>query len=152
MIIECACKKYKFAVKAEEIGINGRVVQCGVCDQKWFQEPASSEEFKVLKENHIKEEEEKKEKAKNQKTIKEKPSKNYVPIKYENKSKINYTKIFLTTLVISIISIVFSFENREYILNKNPEFSDFFNLLEEFVEYLKISYLDIINAFMPKQK
>ena len=152
MIIECACKKYKFAVKAEEIGINGRVVQCGVCDQKWFQEPASSEEFKVLKENHIKEEEEKKEKAKNQKTIKEKPSKNYVPIKYENKSKINYTKIFLTTLVISIISIVFSFENREYILNKNPEFFDFFNLLEEFVEYLKISYSDIINAFIPKQK
>jgi predicted Zn finger-like uncharacterized protein len=152
MIIECACKKYKFAVKAEEIGINGRVVQCGVCDQKWFQEPASSEEFKALKENHIKEEQEKKEKAKNQKTIKEKASKNYVPIKYENKSKINYTKIFLTTLVISIISIVFSFENREYILNKNPEFADFFSLLEEFVEYLKINYSDIINAFIPKQK
>jgi predicted Zn finger-like uncharacterized protein len=152
MIIECACKKYKFAVKAEEIGINGRVVQCGVCDQKWFQEPASSEEFKVLKENQIKEEEEKKEKAKNQKTIKEKPSKNYVPIKYEKKSKINYTKIFLTILVISIISIVFSFENREYILNKNPEFTDFFSLLEEFVEYLKINYSDIINAFIPKQK
>ena len=152
MIIECACKKYKFAVKAEEIGINGRVVQCGVCDQKWFQEPASSEEFKALKENHIKEEQEKKEKAKNQKTIKEKASKNYVPIKYENKSKINYTKIFLTTLVISIISIVFSFENREYILNKNPEFADFFSLLEEFVEYLKISYSDITNAFIPKQK
>ena len=152
MIIECACKKYKFAVKAEEIGINGRVVQCGVCDQKWFQEPASSEEFKALKENHIKEEQEKKEKAKNQKTIKEKASKNYVPIKYENKSKINYTKIFLTTLVISIISIVFSFENREYILNKNPEFADFFSLLEEFVEYLKINYSDIINTFIPKQK
>ena len=152
MIIECACKKYKFAVKAEEIGINGRVVQCGVCDQKWFQEPASSEEFKALKENHIKEEEEKKEKAKNKKTIKEKLSKNYVPIKYENKSKINYTKIFLTILVISIISIVFIFENREYILNKNPEFADFFSLLEEFVEYLKINYSDIINAFIPKQK
>ena len=151
MIIECACKKYKFAVKAEEIGINGRVVQCGVCDQKWFQEPASSEEFKVLKENQIKEEE-KKEKAKNQKTIKEKPSKNYVPIKYENKSKINYTKIFLTILVISMISIVFSFQNREYILNKNPEFADFFSLLEEFVEYLKFNYSNIINAFIPKQK
>ena len=151
MIIECACKKYKFAVKAEEIGINGRVVQCGVCDQKWFQEPASSEEFKVLKDDQINKEEEK-EKAKNQKTIKEKPSKNYVPIKYENKSKINYTKIFLTILVISIISMIFSFENREYILNKNPEFADFFNILEEFVEYLKINYSDIINAFMPKQK
>jgi predicted Zn finger-like uncharacterized protein len=152
MIIECACKKYKFAVKAEEIGINGRVVQCGVCDQKWFQEPASSEEFKTLKENYIKEEEKKKEKAKNQKIIKEKPNKNYVPIKYENKSKINYTKIFLSILIISIISIVFSFENREYILNENPEFADFFSLLEEFVEYLKINYSDIINAFIPKQK
>jgi len=152
MIIECACKKYKFAVKAEEIGINGRVVQCGVCDQKWFQEPASSEEFKVLKEIHIKEEEEKKEKAKNQKPIKEKSGKNYVPIKYENKSKINYTKIFLTILIISTIGIAISFENREYILSKNPELADFFSLLEEFVEYLKQYYLDIIDAFTPKQK
>ena len=152
MIIECACKKYKFAVKAEEIGVNGRVVQCGVCDQKWFQEPASSEEFKVLKEIQIKEEEEKKEKAKNQKPIKEKSGKNYVPIKYENKSKINYTKIFLTILIISTIGIAISFENREYILSKNPELADFFSLLEEFVEYLKQYYLDIIEAFTPKQK
>ena len=152
MIIECACKKYKFAVKAEEIGVNGRVVQCGVCDQKWFQEPASSEEFKVLKEIHIKEEEEKKEKAKNQKPIKEKSGKNYVPIKYENKSKINYTKIFLTILIISTIGIAISFENREYILSKNPELADFFSLLEEFVEYLKQYYLNIIEAFTPKQK
>jgi predicted Zn finger-like uncharacterized protein len=151
MIIECACKKYKFAVKAEEIGINGRVVQCGVCDEKWFQEPASTEEFKALKENSIKEEE-KKEKAKNQKIIKEKPGKNYVPIKYENKSKINYTKIFLTILIISIIGIAVSFENREYILSKNPKLADFFSLLEEFVEYLKKYYSDIIDAFIPKQK
>jgi len=152
MIIECACKKYKFAVKAEEIGINGRVVQCGVCDEKWFQEPASSEEFKVLKDNHIKEEEKKKEEAKNQKPKKEKPGKNYIPIKYENKSKINYNKIFLTILIISIIGIAVGFENREYILNKNPEFADFFGLLEEFVEYLKIYYTDIIEIFNPKQK
>ena len=152
MIIECACKKYKFAVKAEEIGINGRVVQCGVCDEKWFQEPASSEEFKVLKDNHIKEEEKKKEEAKNQKPKKEKPGKNYIPIKYENKSKINYSKIFLTILIIFIIGMAISFENREYILNKNPEFADFFGLLEEFVEYLKIYYSDIIEVFNPKQK
>ena len=152
MIIECACKKYKFAVKAEEIGINGRVVQCGVCDEKWFQEPASSEEFKVLKDNHIKVEERKKEEAKKQKPIKEKPGKNYIPIKYENKSKINYSKIFLTILIISIIGIAVGFENREHILNKNPEFADFFGLLEEFVEYLKIYYSDIIEIFNPKQK
>jgi predicted Zn finger-like uncharacterized protein len=149
MIIECACKKYKFAVKAEEIGINGRVVQCGVCDQKWFQEPASSEEFKTLKENFVKEEE-KKEASKDQKTIKEKSSKNYVP--YKNKSKINYTKIFLTILIIFIIGIAVSFENKEFILNKNPKFADFFSLLEEFIEYIKMNYSEIIQAFIPKQK
>ncbi|NDB49006.1 MAG: hypothetical protein EB042_02785, partial [Proteobacteria bacterium] len=74
------------------------------------------------------------------------------PIKYENKSKINYTKIFLTILIISTIGIAISFENREYILSKNPELADFFSLLEEFVEYLKQYYLDIIEAFTPKQK
>ena len=31
----------------------------------------------------------KKEASKDQKTIKEKPGKNYVPVKYKNKSKIN---------------------------------------------------------------
>ena len=45
-----------------------------------------------------------------------------------------------------------SFENREYILSKNPEFADFFSLLEEFVEYLKKYYSDIIEAFIQKPK
>ena len=150
MIIECACKKYKFAVKAEEIGINGRVVQCGVCDQKWFQEPASSEEFKILKENAIKEEKEKKDK--NQKSIKEKSTKNYVPIKYENKSNLNYNKIFLSILIILIIGMTIIFENKEFILSKNPQFTDFYNLLEEFAEYLKTYYTNFIETFIPKQK
>ncbi len=48
--------------------------------------------------------------------------------------------------------MVFSFENKEYILSKNSEFTDFFNLLDEFVEYLKQYYLDIIETFTPKQK
>ncbi len=153
MIIECACKKYKFAVKAEEIGINGRVVQCGVCDQKWFQEPASSEEFKILKENAIKEEKEKKEeKDKDQKSIKEKSTKNYVPIKYENKSNLNYNKIFLSILIILIIGMTIIFENKEFILSKNPQFTDFYSLLEEFAEYLKTYYTNFIETFIPKQK
>ena len=122
-----------------------------VCDQKWFQEPASSEEFKTLKENFVKEEE-KKEASKDQKTIKEKPGKNYVPVKYKNKSKISYTKIFLTILIIFIIGIAVSFENKEIILYKNPKFTDFFSLLEEFIEYIKMNYSEIIQAFIPKQK
>ena len=63
-----------------------------------------------------------------------------------------YNKVFLVFFIIFIIGMVFSFENKEYILSKNPEFTDFFNLLDEFIEYLKQYYLDIIETFTPKQK
>ncbi len=65
MIIECACKKYKFAVKAEEIGINGRVDRNyrGHCNFNiWFNNELWK--LKILKEIQIKEEEEKKKKPK----------------------------------------------------------------------------------------
>jgi predicted Zn finger-like uncharacterized protein len=121
MIIECACKKYKFAVKAEEIGINGRVVQCGVCDQKWFQEPASTEEFKILKENFLKNEEVKEE--------------------INNSRK---EKIFTIIFVILIICLILFYENKEQIIIKYPQSSDFYSLLDEFIEYLKEYYNDFI--------
>ena len=102
--------------------------------------------------NSIIKENKDKEKANDQKPIKEKINKNYVPIKYQNKSKINFNKVFLIIFIISIIGIIFIFENKEYILSKNPNFIDFFSLLEEFVEYLKQYYSDIIETLTPKQK
>ena len=138
MIIECACKKYKFAVKAEEIGINGRVVQCGVCDQKWFQEPASTEEFKILKENFLKNEEVKEE-INNSRKEKNITKKNYVPIKYKNKSKLNFNKIFTIIFVILIICLILFYENKEQIIIKYPNLSDIYNLFDEFIEYLKFN-------------
>ena len=44
------------------------------------------------------------------------------------------------------------FENKEFILSKNPQFTDFYNLLEEFAEYLKTYYTNFIETFIPKQK
>ena len=36
MIINCKCGKYQFDVKKSDIGNNGREVQCGICNEKWF--------------------------------------------------------------------------------------------------------------------
>ena len=36
MIINCDCGKIQFLVKKSEIGLNGRSVQCGVCNRTWF--------------------------------------------------------------------------------------------------------------------
>ena len=136
MIIECACKKYKFAVKAEEIGVNGRVVQCGVCDQKWFQEPASTEEFKLLKENLVKEKEKIESKAENKKNLKDKDKKNYIPIKYKDKSDTSHFKILIIFFFIIFIGLIFMYENRAFLSGQYPELSAFFVLFMEFVEYL----------------
>ncbi len=149
MIIECACKKYKFAVKAEEIGINGRVVQCGVCDQKWFQEPASTEEFKILKENSLKNNEINEE-INNSKKEKSITKKNYVPIKYKNKSKFNFNKIFIIIFIILIICLILFYENKEQIIIKYPNLLDIYNLLDEFIEYLNEYYSDFIKILFPK--
>jgi predicted Zn finger-like uncharacterized protein len=148
MIIECACKKYKFAVKAEEIGMNGRVVQCGICDQKWFQEPASTEEFKILKENSLKNKEINEE-INNLKIEKSITKKNYFPIKYKNKSKFNFNKIFIIIFVILIICLILLYENKEQIMIKYPNLSDIYNLLDEFIEYLKEYYDDFIKILFP---
>jgi predicted Zn finger-like uncharacterized protein len=149
MIIECACKKYKFAVKAEEIGVNGRVVQCGVCDQKWFQEPASTEGPKILKENILRNEEIKEE-INNSKKEKNITKKNYVPIKYKSKSKFNFNKILIIILIILIISLILFYENKEQIILKYPNLYDIYNLLDEFIEYLKENYSDFIKILFPK--
>ena len=36
MIITCKCKKYEFEVNKIEIPKEGRDVQCGVCNEKWY--------------------------------------------------------------------------------------------------------------------
>jgi predicted Zn finger-like uncharacterized protein len=149
MIIECACKKYKFAVKAEEIGINGRVVQCGVCDQKWFQESASTEEFKILKENSLKNNEIN-EGINNSKKEKGITKKNYVSIKYQNKSKFNLNIIFIIIFIILIICLILFFENKEQIIIKYPNLSEINNLLDEFMEYLNEYYSDFIKILFHK--
>tara|TARA_X000000950_G_scaffold193320_1_gene233099 strand:+ start:720 stop:1061 length:342 start_codon:yes stop_codon:yes gene_type:complete len=39
MIITCICGKYEFEVNKKELPKEGRNVQCGVCNEKWFQTP-----------------------------------------------------------------------------------------------------------------
>jgi len=105
--------------------------------------PASTEEFKILKENFLKNEEVKEE-INNSRKEKNITKKNYVPIKYKNKSKLNFNKIFTIIFVILIICLILFYENKEQIIIKYPQSSDFYSLLDEFIEYLKEYYNDFI--------
>ena len=39
MIISCICGKYEFEVSQNDIPKEGRNVQCGICNETWFQTP-----------------------------------------------------------------------------------------------------------------
>ena len=38
MLIDCICGESKFAINAEQIGFDGRLVKCGKCGKEWFQD------------------------------------------------------------------------------------------------------------------
>jgi predicted Zn finger-like uncharacterized protein len=146
MIISCECKKYKFVVRAEDIGKDGRLVQCGVCDKQWFQEPPTLEEFKTLKDNYIQEDEEKlsKESSKKQSSTKN------VPIKYKEKTKVDFNKLIITILIILIIGIFASFQFKDLILAQYPGSINYFSIVEEFGEYISKSISSFIDMLIPK--
>ena len=146
MIISCECKKYKFVVRAEDIGKDGRLVQCGVCDKQWFQEPPTLEEFKTLKDNYIQEDEEKlsKESSKKQSSTKN------VPIKYKEKTKVDFNKLIITILIILIIGIFASFQFKDLILAQYPGSINYFSIIEEFGEYISKSISSFIDMLIPK--
>ncbi|MFN5133332.1 MAG: hypothetical protein ACK5D6_04455, partial [Candidatus Fonsibacter sp.] len=75
---------------------------------------------------------------------------NYVPIKYKNKSKFNFNKIFIIIFIILIICLILFYENKEQIIIKYTSLSDIYNLLDEFIEYLKEYYSDFIKILFPK--
>jgi len=146
MIISCECKKYKFVVRAEDIGKDGRLVQCGVCDKQWFQEPPTLEEFKTLKDNYIKEDQENSsiEYSKKHSTTKN------VPIKYKEKNNINFNNIFFTILIILIIGVFASFQFKDLILTQYPDSLNYFSIIEEFGEYISKNITAFINMLIPK--
>lgn len=44
MIINCKCKKYAFNIPDDSISNEGRIVQCGFCDEQWFHKNENSNE------------------------------------------------------------------------------------------------------------
>ncbi len=52
MIISCKCGKYEFEVSKSDIPNEGRNVQCGVCNETWFQTPYEKKNFKNLNKSH----------------------------------------------------------------------------------------------------
>lgn len=113
MIINCKCKKYAFNIPDDSISNEGRIVQCGFCDEQWFHknennnEEISSSTFNLeIPIPH-----------KNLKEVKKSTSK--------DKSSNFYSIIFTSLLFISALFAGIHF-NKDLILLNFPFLSGFF--------------------------
>jgi len=127
MIINCKCKKYAFNIPDDSISSEGRIVQCGFCDEQWFQKSKNNEEISSSALNseipipH-----------KNLKEVKKNTSK--------EKSDNFYSIIFTSLLFISAL-LAGIFFNKDLILLNYPFLSGFF----EASEIVKVIIIQNIN-------
>ncbi len=149
MIITCECQKYRFVVKAEDIGPQGRLVQCGMCDKQWFQEPPSKDEIKILKDNYVTVNDDNEDEIKSKPKIKKDSSK-YVPVKYKSEPFLTLTKVFWFTLLALVLLIYMSIENKNLVLGSFPKAIDYYDLIQALYEQILEISVQFIDFFTPK--
>ena len=149
MIITCPCGKKKFEIDQKLIPSEGRMLQCGSCDHKWF--------FKIKGENKINEEENTIKEIPKEEIIKEEtiPEKkvdlnneeiNLIEEKTEvqNKNNINYFNIILVG-IISFIAFILVLETfKVYLSSIFPNIEILLNNLYQSIEDMKLFILDLI--------
>ena len=139
MIIDCPKCDKKFELDQNLIPINGRLLQCGNCSNKWF--------FKLKNLNEIK---------KDDILIKEKlhvPNKKNIKkeIKHEEKKEItkqknniNYFKLFLT-LIISFVALILLLDTfKDPLTSIFPNIKIILDNLYQSFEDIKLFLLDLI--------
>ena len=149
MIITCPSCEKKFEIDQKLIPSEGRMLQCGSCDHKWF--------FKIKDETKINEEEN---------TIKEIPKEEFIKeetipekkvdlnneeinlteekIEVQNKNNINYFNIILVG-IISFIAFILVLETfKVYLSSIFPNIEILLNNLYQSLEDIKLFILDLI--------
>tara|TARA_B100001029_G_scaffold177426_1_gene182097 strand:- start:60 stop:533 length:474 start_codon:yes stop_codon:yes gene_type:complete len=156
MIITCVNCSKTFNIQEKLIPKEGRLLQCGACNHKWFFKTSKLEDKikKEIDENLILTE-------KDEKSIKEKDDligldksiiKNDVNIKktinkknYKRKKKPKIIKNFIV-LIISIIAIIIFLDTFKYQLNNYiPGINSILNNLYETLKDLSLFLKDLIN-------
>ena len=134
MIIDCPVCNKKFDIDQDLIPTDGRLLQCGSCNHKWF--------FK-LNINEKKPEEE----------IKIKPKKDFninveteeiIPKKKKEKKNINYLNIILVIIIstTAFILVLDTFKNQ--LTSVFPNIKFLLNNLYQSIEDIKLFILDLI--------
>ena len=147
MIIDCPVCNKKFDIDQDLIPANGRLLQCGSCNHKWFfklniNEKKPQEEIKIKpkKDFNINVESTDKNLKKEINVETEK----IIPKKKKEKKSINYLNIILVIIIstTAFILVLDTFKNQLTSLFPNIKF--LLNNLYQSIEDIKLFILDLI--------
>ena len=143
MIIDCPNCNKKFDIDQNLIPSNGRFLQCGSCNHKWFFKlNITEEEINIKPEKNLNINVETSDKdLKKEINVK---SKKIIPKKKKEKKSINYLNILLV-IIISITAFILvldTFEDR--LISIFPNIKFLLNNLYQSIEDIKLFILDLI--------
>jgi len=143
MIIDCPDCNKKFAIDQNLIPSNGRLLQCGSCNHKWFFKLNTTEdEIKIKPKKNLNINVESPDKV-----LKEKiniKSEKITPPKKKEKKNINYLNILLV-IIISITAFILVLDTFEdELISIFPNIKFLLNNLYQSIEDIKLFILDLI--------
>ena len=147
MIIECPDCNKKFDIDQNLIPTNGRLLQCGACNYKWFfklniVEKKNEEQIKIKAKPELKINDE----------SKDQPIKNEIntevekisTLKKKKQNKINYLNILLVIIISSIAFILVLDTFKHQLTSIFPNINFFLDNLYQSLEDIKLFTLDLI--------
>jgi len=143
MIIDCPDCNKKFGIDQNLIPSNGRLLQCGSCNHKWFFKLNTTEdEIKIKPKKNLNINVESPDKV-----LKEKiniKSEKITPPKKKEKKNINYLNILLV-IIISITAFILVLDTFEdELISIFPNIKFLLNNLYQSIEDIKLFILDLI--------
>ena len=154
MIITCPSCEKKFEIDQKLIPSEGRILQCGSCNHKWFFKINDLEKKIVNQEILISEKVKKKEmdsinlsaKDETKSSKKEISSENYNANNIEQKPKRNYNFLnILLVVIISIIALILILDTfKDNLESVFPNINYLLNNLYQSIEDIKLFIFDLI--------
>ena len=147
MIIDCPDCNKKFDIDQDLIPTNGRLLQCGSCNHKWFfklniNEKKPEEEIKIKPKKDFNINVESTDKnLKKEINVK---TKEIIPKKKKEKKSINYLNIILVIIIstTAFILVLDTFKNQ--LTSVFPNIKFLLNNLYQSIEDIKLFILDLI--------
>ena len=147
MIIDCPVCNKKFDIDQNLIPANGRLLQCGSCNHKWFfelnlNEKKNKEEIKIKpkKDFNINV----KSTDKNFKKEKNVETEEIIPKKKKEKKSINYLNIILVIIISTTAFIIVLDTFKNQLTSVFPNIKFLLNNLYQSIEDIKLFILDLI--------